>query len=70
MLASAQSDYARARAMFEEALATRLDLGELEDAAATLNQLGLIGLDTGDLDEAPVGVEVPEEPDVHLAGRE
>ena len=52
MLASAQSDYARARAMFEEALATRLDLGELEDAAASLNQLGLIGLDTGDLDAA------------------
>ena len=52
MLASAQSDYARARPMFEEALRIRLDLGELEDAAATLNQLGLIGLDTGDLEAA------------------
>ena len=52
MLASGQSDYGRARAFFEEALAIRLDLGELEDAAATLNQIGLIGLDTGDLDEA------------------
>jgi predicted ATPase/Tfp pilus assembly protein PilF len=52
MLASAQSDYARARPLFEEALRIRLDLGELEDAAATLNQLGLIGLDTGDLEEA------------------
>ncbi|HET7473880.1 MAG TPA: tetratricopeptide repeat protein [Candidatus Limnocylindrales bacterium] len=52
MLASAQSDYARSRPLFEEALRIRLDLGDLEDAAATLNQLGLIGLDTGDLDEA------------------
>jgi predicted ATPase len=52
LLASAQSDYGRARPAFEEALAIRLELGELEDAAATLNQLGLIGLDTGDLDEA------------------
>jgi predicted ATPase len=52
MLATAQSDYARARPMFEEALRIRLELGELEDAASTLNQLGLIGLDTGDLEEA------------------
>ena len=52
ILASAQSDYVRARPSFEEALAIRLELGELEEAAATLNQLGLIGLDTGDLGEA------------------
>ena len=52
MLASAQSDYGRARPLFEEALRIRLDLGELDDAAASLNQLGLIGLDTGDLEEA------------------
>lgn len=52
MLAAAQSDYTRARPLFEDALSIRLDLGELEDAAATLNQLGLIGLDTGDLDDA------------------
>jgi predicted ATPase len=52
ILATAQSDYVRARPAFEEALAIRLELGELDEAAATLNQLGLIGLDTGDLDEA------------------
>jgi tetratricopeptide (TPR) repeat protein len=52
MLASSQSDYRRARTLFEEALEIRLGLGRLEEAAATLNQLGLLGLDTGDLEEA------------------
>jgi tetratricopeptide (TPR) repeat protein len=52
VLAASQSDYARARTLLEEALAIRLELGRLEDAAATLNQLALIGLDTGDLEGA------------------
>ncbi|HEV7809997.1 MAG TPA: tetratricopeptide repeat protein [Candidatus Limnocylindrales bacterium] len=49
MLANWQSDFGRARAELEEALAIRLELGREADAAATLNQLGLIGLVTGEL---------------------
>jgi predicted ATPase len=52
VLAHGQSDHARAKVLFEEALATRLELGLLAEAAATLNQLALIGLDVGDLEEA------------------
>jgi predicted ATPase len=52
MLANWQSDFGRGRGLLEEALAIRLRIGALADAAATLNQLGLIGLDLGDLDEA------------------
>jgi predicted ATPase len=52
MLANWQSDFPRARALLEEALATWLRLGELAEAAATLNQLVLIGLVLGDLDDA------------------
>ena len=52
MLANWQSDFHRARAMLEEALAIRLETGDLPEAAATLNQLGLIGLDVGDLEDA------------------
>ncbi len=49
MLANWQSDFGRARAELEEALAIRLELGREAEAAATLNQLGLIGLVTGEL---------------------
>jgi len=52
MLANWQSDFGRGRGLLEEALAIRLRIGALADAAATLNQLGLIGLDLGELDEA------------------
>jgi predicted ATPase/Tfp pilus assembly protein PilF len=52
MLANWQSDFHRARAVLEEALAIRLAIGELAEAAATLNQLGLIGLDVGELEVA------------------
>jgi predicted ATPase/Tfp pilus assembly protein PilF len=52
MLANWQSDFGRARTMLEEALAIRLSLDELAEAAATLNQLALIGLETGDLEGA------------------
>ena len=52
MLASGQSDHTRARVLFEEALAIRLELDRRDEAAATLNQLALIGLEVGDLDEA------------------
>jgi tetratricopeptide (TPR) repeat protein len=52
MLANWQSDFLRARAVLEEALAIRLEIANLAEAAATLNQLGLIGLDIGELDEA------------------
>jgi predicted ATPase len=52
MLANWQSDFGRARTTLQEALAIRLELGLQADGAATLNQLGLIGLDTGNLDEA------------------
>jgi predicted ATPase len=52
MLANWQSDFGRARTVLEDALAIRLELGERAEAAATLNQLALIGLDTGDLDGA------------------
>ncbi len=51
-LASGQSDYGRARVLLEEALAIRLQLGRLDEAAATLNQLGLVGLEVGDLADA------------------
>jgi predicted ATPase/Tfp pilus assembly protein PilF len=52
MLANWQSDFHRARAVLEEALAIRLALGRMAEAASTLNQLGLIGLDIGELDDA------------------
>jgi len=52
MLANWQSDFGRGRGLLEEALAIRLRIDALADAAATLNQLGLIGLDLGDLEEA------------------
>jgi predicted ATPase/Tfp pilus assembly protein PilF len=52
MLANWQSDFRKARTVLEEALAIRLELGQLQEAASTLNQLGLIGLDVGELDEA------------------
>jgi predicted ATPase/Tfp pilus assembly protein PilF len=52
MLANWQSDFGRARTMLGEALAIRLSIGERAEAAATLNQLALIGLDTGDLEAA------------------
>ena len=52
VLASSQSDYGRATTLFDEALAIRLELGRLDEAAASLNHLAMIGLDTGDLDAA------------------
>ena len=52
LLAKAQSDFRRAQAMLEEALAIRLEVGDEADAATTLNQLGLIGLELGDLEAA------------------
>ncbi len=52
MLANWQSDFRKAGAVLEEALSIRLELGLLPEAASTLNQLGLIGLDVGELDEA------------------
>ncbi len=52
MLANWQSDFRKARGVLEEALSIRLELGLLPEAASTLNQLGLIGLDIGELDEA------------------
>jgi predicted ATPase len=52
MLANWQSDFGRGRRLLEEALAIRLELGRRAEAAATLNQLALIALETGNLRDA------------------
>jgi len=65
MLANWQSDFRRARAVLQEALDIRLELGLRAEAAESLNQLGLIGLDEGDLDRAEqfcrLGLEIRRE---------
>jgi predicted ATPase len=52
MLANWQSDFSRAKTMLRDALAIRQELGRLEEAASTLNQLALIDLELGNLVDA------------------
>jgi predicted ATPase len=54
MLANWQSDFGRARQLLEEALALRLKLGQRLEAASTLNQIGLLCMETGNGEEAEI----------------
>ncbi len=51
-LAAAQGDFAAARAAFEECLALKRELGDLEGVAAALTNLGTLAYEQDDLDTA------------------
>jgi len=51
-MALGQADYPAARAMHEESLAIRRELGDRDGIGATLNNLGCVAFDQGDYDAA------------------